>query len=187
LLPIPVSEIPTNVGWPVLRTIWRYSMDGNQSVEIRLNPPPLGNYFDVSTDGNWIAYSYDSHKYVAGETGPHEPYGVYLGDLRAGTSQLLDVAGIHDYPLFYSWSPDSEHFIFDEALSRLFIGNIHRKTDPINGGSFMGWVDASRYLIGRTATMGEIDKEMLVMTVQLPASYLTDMYNRSLTFVFQKH
>ena len=40
--PIPTSEIPGNRGFPLLRTIWRYSLDENSGVETRLDPPPVG-------------------------------------------------------------------------------------------------------------------------------------------------
>ena len=51
------SEIPLMAGGvPIVRTVWRYKMDGSAGIEIPLTPPPLYDEYAVSPDGNWIVF-----------------------------------------------------------------------------------------------------------------------------------
>jgi hypothetical protein len=181
VLPAP----KTNFGYsgPELRSVWQYSLEGSTGVEIHLNPHPVGEAFSISPDGKWIAYSY---YYVDGKTNATDKFGVYLGNLDTGTSQLLDMPGSNEVPTQYKgWSPDSAHFIFEGASGQMYAGNIHGDITVLNGGGFLGWIDGSRYLYGKAA-MAEIGKERHVRVAELPASMVFDEF-QSFTFIFVRH
>jgi hypothetical protein len=179
LLPINSSSDDTDGPEPL--SLWKYPMDGQLADEIRLTPAPMGSSFEVSPDGNWIVYTYFFYE---GKTDPNGQFGVYLGNLRDGTSRLLLGEGTHGSPQFFSWSPDSQHFLAEGT--ELFLGDIQSNMVPIGGGSVLGWVDASHYLMGHGAIMGDIDQEARFRTIQFPDSYLSEQYNRTLTYVFLK-
>jgi Tol biopolymer transport system component len=173
--PIPLSEIPDNKILPVLRTVWRYSLDGHDGVEIRLNPPPVGESLSISPDGNWIAYSY---LLGYGATGSWDPgsgiaVGVYLGNLRNGTSQLLytpkpENSGHLDVPdSYYGWSPDSERFIVHDGRDQLFMGSIHGELAPLGGGMLLSWIDNDHYLFYDGSVVGEVDRQERVRSVEM--------------------
>jgi dipeptidyl aminopeptidase/acylaminoacyl peptidase len=189
--PIPVSEIPGNRGFPLLRTIWRYSLDENSGVEIRLDPPPVGYQgFRISPDGNWIVYSYQLGYPASVNWDPGKPVGIYLGNLYEGTSKLLYVPPVNDFdvPSFYrSWSPDSTHFIVEDTSTQTYIGNIHGETVLLSPGLFVGWIDSKRYLLNRGVlelVLGEIGKQELITVMETPLD-LTIYDPR--TYVFIRH
>ena len=188
--PIPTSEIPGNRGFPLLRTIWRYSLDENSGVEIRLDPPPVGYQgFKISPDGNWMAYSYQLGYPASMSWDPEKPVGIYLGNLHDGTSKLLYTPPVNDFavPSFYrSWSPDSKHFIV-EGTPRTYIGNVHEEMAPLSPGLFVGWIDSNHYLLNRGVlelVLGEVGRQDLVIVMETPLD-LTIYDPR--TYVFIKH
>jgi len=151
------SDIPLFAGVPVERNIWRYPVLAGSGAEIKLTPPVVYNVYAVSPDGNWIAYFYSS------DATP----GLYLGDLRAGTSQRL-------FPLqlnmgyIEGWSPDNEHFIFMDDNFRMYVASIHGEISPIDaprGPELAGWIDNNRYLL-ETGVLGEIGKQELVRVME---------------------
>jgi Tol biopolymer transport system component len=181
--PIPVSEIPNNIGWPVLRAIWQYSIDGKSpGAEIRLSPPPLGDSFSISPDGNWIAYSF---YFTYGKNNKTDKFGVYLGNLRNGTSQLMVMREQRDEPLnFDGWSPDSKYFIFQDIGDQMYIGNIHGEITKLSRGVFLGWVDTNRYLYDGLF-MGELGKKTNVRVAKSPSDFVLDN-SHPIAFVFLK-
>lgn len=185
--PIPTSEIPNNIGDPVLRTVWRYSLDGRPGVRIRLEPPIVGDSYSVSPDGNWIVYSYYIGDASKEKWDPALTSGVYLGNLHDGTSQLLTTTG--DLPPGNYWSPDSVHFIIQNELGQI-MGNVNGKAATLlRGGALSGWIDDNRYLslyaYGIVA-MGEVDQDMVVRVVEFPTGLALNEF-QSFTFVFLKH
>jgi hypothetical protein len=170
---LPAEESGLN-GGPKLRTIWQFSLDGGSPVEIHFSPPPeLINYSSISPDGNWVVYTYNGTEMLKFD---FPTSGVYLGNLRDGTTQFTGFLGTGASA--YYWSPDSEHFTFDS--DGMFLGNTRGEITQIGDGGFLGWVDDRRYLSGGKA-MGEIGKEGKVRVVNLPAGYLENF-----TFVFIK-
>ena len=156
----------------MIRTVWRYPLDGRPGVEIKLDPPPSGTAFSVSPDGNWIAYTYTSE--ADGLVGwlpeavtwdPEKPVGVYLGSLQDGTSQLVytpDQSGSInplDVPIhFYGWNSDSTHYLLDDYHANLYLGSKNGEfvfRGETRGIGLYGWIDNTRYLF-QIGAMGEI-------------------------------
>ena len=143
---------------------------------------PMGEALSVSPDGNWIAFSLFA--------GIDSLDGVYLGNLRDGTSQLIyqselnKVTGVRDpAPLYYyGWSPDSVHFVFGDWDTR-FIGNINGETMPLTGMGILGWIDNSHYF-GRSI-MGDVDSQEEVLVIDFPPG--VDHSESSIAFVFLGH
>lgn len=171
------SEIPESIGGDsIVRSIWRYAVNGGMRTEIKLTPEVFFNYYSISPDGNWIAYSYDS-----GGLDPNTTSGVYLGNLRDGSSQLLHTAQpnenttLVDVPLYYDgWSPDSVSFIVHNGSFRLFIGNIHGELVPMGssrGIEVSGWIDNKRFL-RKDGVLYEIGKQELVQVVNSLESFV---------------
>ena len=75
-------------------TIWRYTIDSNTMVRTSVEPPPWLFAFEVSPDGNWVAYG-----------GYSDPL-LYLGNLVNGDTQIFGMNSSH--PSFF-WSPDSKY------------------------------------------------------------------------------
>ena len=179
---LPAEESGLN-GGPKLRTIWQFSLDGGSPVEIHFGPPPeLINYSSISPDGNWVAYTYSGTQSLSFDFATP---GVYLGNLRDGTTQFTGFLGTTADT--YYWSPDSEHFIFDSIDGR-FLGNIQGKIILGKGGGFLRWIDDSRYLYG-SIVMGEIGKEEKVLVAEIPKvlyQYSGYMRPEIFTFVYVK-
>src|SRR5690242_204099 len=72
-------------------------------------------------------------------------FGLYLGNLRDGTSELL--VPLHsDDTIGYieGWSSDNVHFIFSDANYRLYLGDINGEITHIDvrqGVELSGWID----------------------------------------------
>ena len=173
------SEIPLFVGGvPIVRNIWRYPVNGGSGTEIKITPPVVYYAYAVSPDGNWIAYSYDT-----GGLDPQTTSGVYLGNLRDGTSQLLYVpppnenTGLVDVPLYYdTWSPDSKNFVFHDFL--IFMGNIDGEIVSLGWGEgILGWIDDKHYVLG-TGAVGDVDN------IIVPHEYI---YRDPIAFVYLGH
>jgi len=179
--PIPLSEIPTNRVNPLARTVWRYPLDGRPGVEIRLNITPGGEALSVSPDGNWIAY-------LLLDIGSQD--GVYLGNLRDGTSQLIyqpelnKATGDRD-PVAVgvgNWSPDSTYFFFSDLRNQLFIGNIQGEYASLGSGWALGWIDTDNYLFYDGSVVGEVGKEEKLRVIEYPTGFLA--FESDLSFVF---
>jgi dipeptidyl aminopeptidase/acylaminoacyl peptidase len=165
LIVLPSDISPMSAVGPMVRTVWRYSLDGRPGVQIPINPQPIFYTYGISPDGNWIAYeSLWSESDPGSES---DPDGVYIGNLRDGTSQLLyksqwDPAKGSFQPgvTLIWWSPDSTHFIFGDDW--LYLGDIHGEVTRLgNDGEISGWIDNKHYLLpdGR---VGEIDKQEVI-------------------------
>ena len=178
--PINTGSILDYTG-PEARTIWQYPMDDSPAIEIQLTPPPIGDSFTISPNGNWVVYTY---YYYPGKTDEAVTPGIYVGNLREGSSQLVASAQPYGLPYSFYWSTDNTHFIFETEQSHLFLGNVNGEIVPLAGGQFLGWIDASHYLYGKVA-IGEIGKEADLIAVSIPASikYINPDY---FTFVFVK-
>ena len=186
--PIPVSEIPGNRGFPLLRTIWRYSLDESSGVEIRLDPPPVGYQgFRISPDGNWIIYSYQLGYPASVSWDPGKPVGTYLGNLHDGTSKLLYTpeTGIGGVPYFvFDWLPDSTRFILEDNGMQLYIGNFQGELSLLYRGGYFNWIDNQRYFFGGDS-LGEIGKEEKYKVMEYPAGF--ELFKSQITFVFLGH
>ena len=183
--PIPTSEIPGNRGFPLLRTIWRYSLDENSGVETRLDPPPVGyQWLGISPDGNWIAYSYELGYPASVNWDPGKPVGIYLGNLQDGTSKLLyppeTGAGVAPYLVHY-WLSDSTRFILGDYGMGLYIGNIQGEIIPLYKGGYFSWIDNRRYFFGGDS-LGELGKGEKYKVMEYPASF--ELFKSQITFVF---
>ncbi len=86
-------------GYTAAYTIWRYSLNDNSTVQIPFDPPIVGKFFEVSPDGNWIAY-------YGGL--PESPYYLYLGNLANGKVRAFGNAMVQQE---LSWNPNSKYFI----------------------------------------------------------------------------
>ncbi len=180
---ILVQPIPGYGSHPLVRTVWKYPLDGRPGKEIRLMPAsPMGEALSVSPDGNWIAYSLF-------DTGDQDD--VYLGNLRNGTSQLIykpelsEVTGsLEPAPTSYDgWSLDSTHFVFGNSY-KTFLGNIYGETTLVGRGSICGWIDRNRYLDG-CGVLGEVGKQERVRVIEWPPGI--DHSEPSIAFVFLGH
>ena len=185
--PIPVSEIPGNRGFPLLRTIWRYSLDENSGVEIRFDPPPVGHQgFKISPDGNWIAYSYQLGYPASVNWDPGKPIGIYLGNLHNGTSKLLYTpetgAGVAQY-FIHDWFPDSTRFILEDNGMGLYIGNFQGEITSLYRGGYFSWIDNRRYFFGGDS-LGEVGKEEKFKVMEYPSGF--ELFKSRPTFVFLK-
>jgi hypothetical protein len=180
--PIPLSEYPTNRVNPLIRTVWRYPMNGKPGIEIRLTLAPMGEALSVSPDGNRIVYSLF-------EIGSQD--GVYLGNLRDGTSQLIyqpelnKITGVRDpAPISVGgWSPDSAYFLFSDIRNRLFMGNIQGEITPLGGMNIFGWVD-NRHYFGNNI-LSEVGNQEAVRVMEFPPGI--DPSESPPAFVFLGH
>jgi hypothetical protein len=163
-------------------------MEKGKATEIRLNPAPIGDNYIFSPDGNWVVYGYPgahTETYTS-------PIGVYLGNLRDGSSRLITPEVFYGLRLLEpnQWSPDSKHFFFyDDGRTKMYIGNINGDITPLaDTGLWAGWLDSQRYLYKKDNRMmvGEIDKEGAISVVSLPAG-LKNLYPNYFTYVFVKH
>lgn len=163
LIVVP-TDIPPGTGSAMLSMVWRYSMDSGAGIKIELNPAPVYGAYVVSPDGNWLAYTYDPDAGV----GKDETRGVYLGDLRDGTSKLLYVPSVNERtgypeisPVYYDgWSPDSIYYLVHDMNSRIFLGSIRGEFVPLGRWSSAMWIDNRRYLLDERI-IGEVGKQEL--------------------------
>lgn len=159
----PINRDAEPMSGPQERTIWQYPVDGSAAVEIRLNPAPV-NASSISPDGNWIIYDYF---YYPGYTDEKITAGLYLGNLRTATSQLIGSSYIAPFPL--KWSADSEHFFFEDANDHLYIGNTQGDVNALGYGTFMRWIDNNHYLYeNHNIWMCTIGEQACVSVVALP-------------------
>jgi Tol biopolymer transport system component len=183
-LVLPARKSNFGYGGPELRTVWQYSVNGGPGVEIRLDPAPVGDSFSISPDGNWIAYSY---YLVDDDNETTDELGVYLGNLRDGTSQLVyapeqdRVTGLVYTPAsIYGWSPDSAHFLFSGPHVPAYLGSLDGEVALFNQVSL--WIDNKRYIYGR-GQLGEIGKQESFRVLDLPAGLGNNDFG-SADFVF---
>jgi hypothetical protein len=171
------SEIPESSGGDsIVRSIWRYAVNGGRRTKIKLMPEIVFNYYSISPDGNWIAYSYDM-AYL----NPQTTNGVYLGNLRDGSSQLLHTpqpnenTALVEVPFYHDgWSPDSVSFIVHDGSFRLFIGNIHGEIVPMGssrGIEVSGWIDNKRFL-RKDGVLYEVGKQELFQVMNHLESFV---------------
>lgn len=156
---------PGKLGVPEPDTIWQYPLNGSPAVETHFSPPPMSFYFSISPDGNWVVYTFTDPAKLTHETATQ---GIYLGNLRNGTSKLVYTPTSDDLPFYYYWNPDSAHFIFEDYKDQMFMGNVDGGITPLHRWRFFEWIDNSHYLYAGVA-MGEIDKEAGVKVAELPA------------------
>jgi Tol biopolymer transport system component len=169
-------------GGPLPRTLWQYPLDGRPGKEIPLMPGPMGDTLSVSPDGNWIAFSLF-------DTGDQD--GVYLGNLRDGTSRRIYPPESSETPEvrvpsslhFYGWSADSRHFVFEDGYDTI-MGNIQGDTAVVGRGGICGWIDTNRYLDG-CGVLAEVGKQVRVRVIEWPSSI--DHPERPIAFVFLGH
>jgi predicted small lipoprotein YifL len=168
---LPLSD-PLAIPEP--RIIWLYPINNDPVTEIHFGPPPMAFFFSISADSNSIVYTYKDPAIV-----DSNKFGIYLGNLRDGTTHLIAKNGLSELPDNYSWSPDSQHFVI-ENLEGLMLGDIYGNITPLSCRKILGWVDASHYLCS-DSTLGEIGKETKIKVAELPAVI------EDFTFVFVKH
>ena len=165
---VAATDIPPGVGLPVLYTVRRYPLDGHPSVEVPLNPQPEGYALSISPDGNWIVYGYSLGPLDATTT-----TGIYLGNLKERTSQLLytpPVGAVSPLDLpssYHGWSPDSLHFILEGYNTNLYVGNIYGEFTQVGfsrGTEVFGWIDNSRFLM-QDGVLYEVGKQEIVRVV----------------------
>jgi Tol biopolymer transport system component len=141
----------------------------------------MGEALSVSPDGNWIVFSLF-------DIGDQD--GVYLGNLRNGTSQLIykpelnEVTGaLEPAPTSYEgWSPDSTQFVFGGSY-KTFLGNIQGEVTPLGGMNILGWVDNSHYFGG--SILGEVGSQETVKIIELHPDL--DRSESPIAFVFLGH
>ncbi|HMS00522.1 MAG TPA: hypothetical protein PKE62_14820 [Anaerolineales bacterium] len=152
-----IVAVPINTFYdtsqPPTYSIWRYSFDTGEGIQISLNPPPMSHEaMWVSTDGNWITYNnYYEHSF-------------YLGDLRNGSARPYEIALPHE------WSLDNVHFIYNVPQpggSDLYLASVDAPPVFVGKGEFIGWLDSSRYIYftDQTFILGEIDREPIPILV----------------------
>lgn len=146
IVTLPV-ETEYNMDGPEIRSVWRCAVGGNARVQVSLTPPPIGDAYNISPDGNWILYNY---YYYPGKTDETVTPGLYLGNLREGGARLYSPDIV--VPI---WSSDSIHFAYDG----IFMGTIDSLPQPIGEGRLLGWGDAAHYLyfFNEMIVIGEVD------------------------------
>jgi Tol biopolymer transport system component len=112
-------------GFAPAYAIWRYTIDGNLTIQIPFDPPVSG-YFQVSPDGNRIVYGGIS--LAATE--------LYLGNLTDRSSKKFG----DDLMSNFHWSSDSQHFIHGNAVVTSF------DRPPVYGGVSPEWIDPNHYI-----------------------------------------
>lgn len=133
------------LGYIPAHTVWRYTIGGDVIAKIPLDPPPWAFTFDVSSDGNWIAY------------GGYSDPTFYLGDLTNGHTQIFG-EDRNDHA-FFSWSPGGKYLI-NHALTIVISFD---KPRVVIEGHGARWFDSNhfisyqeRWLIGEITT-GELN------------------------------
>jgi len=111
-------------------TIWRYSIESGNKIQVMLDPPLMGNEFDISPNGTWSIYGGLSYYDTA----------LYLGNLETGH---VTVIGDEITP-FFSWGPDSKYFAYGTSLQHLNVVDDPSYSTEIC--SLMKWVDANHFL-----------------------------------------
>jgi hypothetical protein len=152
------------------RTIWRYTL-GNTQKATRFDLPFSDKgrsvlSYDISPDGNWVLYYY-----IDRESDDTTQNGTYLGDLRTGITRLIGKAELYGtFPSWYSWSPDSVHFIYNDLNNGLYVADIHGKFTPLKTDIFDGWLDANHYLyrIRGNVGMGEVGSDAKFTFIRFP-------------------
>ena len=144
------------VGYSPAYSVWRYALDDGGGVQVLLDPFPMNVYgAQISPDGNRIIYNND------------DQYAFYIGDLRAGNTQLYlpKTFAFHD---FWSWNSENEHFVYSTAPGNtLYLGSISESPKRIGQGDFLGWIDANSYLyyVDKNVVLGEVNgsKEIILV------------------------
>jgi hypothetical protein len=109
--------------------------------------------------------------------------GLYLGNLKSGTSKLVGSVQSYGLPNPY-WSQNSVNFIFNTDNSQLFLGHIDGTIAPLNKGQFINWIDENRYLYSNEALrLGEIGKDENVTVTKIPEG-IKSINPKYFTFVF---
>lgn len=159
---------------PARYTVWRYPLDGSASAQIPLDPPltdagPIG----VSPDRNWLLYNPLAEGTMAS---------LNLADLQEGSSQAYAPPGAAQ-----GWSPDSKHFVYDLIGQGLFLGRVGDAPVSIGRGTFLGWIDAARFLYFEKENgqiwMEETGGEAVALSIDVPVAALGSGRN-FFTFVF---
>lgn len=139
-LPDTTHNTP-GLGYVPAHTIWRYTIGGDVIAKIPLNPPPWSLTFDVSSDGNWIAY------------GGYSDPTFYLGDLRNGHTQIFGVD--RNQHALFSWSPGGQYLINNMSTVVISFDKPHIFIE----GESARWFDSNhfisyqeRWLIGEITT-----------------------------------
>ncbi len=186
LIVLPSDIDPLTGGIPVLRHVWRYSLNGSAGMEIRLDPPPWNDAFSISPDGKWIAYSYEPS-----ELDPDGKAGVYLGNLRDSASRLIFTPPLSEMtgypesvPFYYDWSPGSNFFsCYDE---KVYLGNIHGEITSLGLFALREeevpvWIDGNHYLLEGGSVLVEVGKPERFRVVDMPPGVIEPS-----TFIYLK-
>jgi hypothetical protein len=171
LLPI---ESEYDFEGPATFAAWRYPFDGRAPAQIPLDPPLTNaGTISVSPDRNWLLYNPWSELTVVS---------LNLADLREGNSQAYAPPGIAK-----GWSPNSKHFVYELVGQGLFLGSVGIKPISIGRGTFLGWIDAARFLYFEKENgqiwMGETGGEAVALSNDVPVSALRNGRN-FFSFVF---
>jgi len=176
IVALPAREI-YDLSGPEAYSIWRYSINGSAKAQLSFNPPPLDSCC-ASPDGNWFLYNYG---YYPGKTSDKITSGLYLGNLRDGSTQLYV-----QYSQLFSWNPDSIHFIFGDG-QEIFLGAVSEQAKFIVKGRFMGWLDDNLFLYysfdNDTLFVGDIRKTGIPIFTNMPIGLPLEGRN-FFTFVF---
>ncbi len=136
---LPVNEADyLSSGERYERDVWVNSLNGKPPIRIYLHPPPVGIPYEISPDGNWIAYEYNLGGKALGVEGN------YLGNLQEKSTKLLGRYEQYGFTTFF-WSPDSRHYILQDERNDLFLGDLNGNLIPLDASGFLGWLDASHY------------------------------------------
>jgi len=161
IVSLPVMKV-ADLSGPETLAIWRFTIQGGGKSEITLDPPLLDADFEVSPDGNWILYNYF---YYPGKTDESITSGLYLGNLRDGSSQLY--AQGTNFPI---WNPDSKHFVYDGP----FLGSIDDSPLSLGNGYFFNWVYVNHYLFYQSEmeslTLVEVNGDVFDIPQAIPAA-----------------
>jgi len=118
-------------------TLWKYIFSTDTSIRIPLesNVPDNGTgMFDVSPDGNWIAYGgiYPNNN--------DADFGVFLANLQTGKARVVGNATTPKY----SWSPNSRYFIFTDTSSTLV--SVDQPPLIMPTCYFLNWIDGNHFI-----------------------------------------
>ena len=146
---LPTTTNETAFGPIPAYSIWRYEIDGNRTISLAIDPPPMLYDSKISPDGNWILYGGFGTDALG-----FDPW-CYLVNFVNGEKRPLDKVGL---PRF-SWSPGGEYFFYGHN-----VGFVDKSSIVLNGAP-LKWIDATHFTIAPAHSnmlVAEIENDSIV-------------------------
>lgn len=145
-------------------SVWRYDMDTAAATRISLTPSLVyipGGYicsgYNVSPDRKWILY-FSSEDYTSLPFYDlDEAYALYIGNLHNGQAQRYDIRFCAEY----SWSPDSQHFLYGNIL-----GAMSKPSIEIMSPNVIGWIDNFHFIFAESEQINASEIKIFVAEIR---------------------